>query len=191
MAKDKSPLSVEERFFINLDEEQLVHEVEIGGYSFTIGVPSLVEEAQLTLTSLKLASKLLATPAFKEAVEQMRYPSLSVPKNEGESVELQEVPIDLQNLSHVSYALQNLPNNLLSLLSTVSYLNVLVKEITYRGQKLAVRKEGKDILIDSFVDFFLYIRHKGFTLTMVEDLLAKALDWLKVVEIEPIEVKNS
>lgn len=197
--KKQQVLNAEERFFLNLNEE-LTIDIEYQNFVFTLEVPTLMSEASLSLSTLKAAQALLSQPEYGELVSSLAIPRL-IPKpkseendsknNGNEELTVKEESLDLKKISHVRYALRNLPEEVVTNLNNIAYLQLAVKEIRYMGKEFWVQVDGEDIKIDTFNKFFIYVKSKKIRLgTLLDYLLTKYADWLEELEITPQEVKN-
>lgn len=195
MSKQKT-ISTQEKFLLNLDETDLTTTFKVQKFEFTVGAPSLFEEARITIDTISIAKKMLQTEQYSEFVKDVKIPKLTFSTDEttGQvNTVIEEEPVDLDKINHVAQLLDNiLPTTFRNLVQNIAFLNILVKDISVEGKPLYLVVDGKEIHVDSFEKFVLNVRTRGLYLqTLVEELLTKSLDWMENFEISPIEVKNS
>lgn len=187
MKSKERVLSVEDVFFVNLDEDLSVF-IHSSGFDFELAPMSLYEEASMAMYVLKMAQELLENPEYATLIESLEYPDI---KPTGD-IEL--APIDISKMAHVKYVVSYLPSSFGNLVDNVSFFNKVVRGITKNGQKIAVKNPNnaeKPIIIDTFLDFVKYIKGKNIHLQQIlEELYRKYTDWENNIAVDPIEVKN-
>lgn len=191
MANKKEKLPLEERFFLNLNDDISI-EVEYEDFTFTLTIPELLAEATVTLGSIRVAQKLLRMPEYSGLVEGIKLPKLELDEDaEEKEVKVAEIPLDLTRIQHVRYALNFFPEEFIDTINNISYLGLAVSSITYHGKEVWVKVDGEDVLIDSFEKFITHIRTKKIRFGRLVDTLIRAYrDWLDAIEVTPQEVKN-
>lgn len=187
MKSKERVLSVEDVFFVNLDEDLSVF-IHSSGFDFELAPMSLYEEASMAMYVLKMAQELLENPEYSSLIESLEYPDLKP------SGELELVPIDISKMAHVKYVISYLPSSFGNLVDNVSFFNKIVRGITKNGQKIAVKNPNnaeKHIVINTFLDFVKYIKGRNIHLQQIlEELYAKYTDWESNTSVDPVEVKN-
>lgn len=187
MKSKERTLSVEDVFFVNLDEDLSVF-IHSSGFDFELAPMSLYEEASMAMYVLKIARELLENPEYAPLIESLEYPDLKP------SGDLDLVPIDLTKMAHIKYVISYLPSSFGNLVDNVAFFNKVVRGITKNGQRIAVRNPNnaeRPIVIYTFLDFIKYIKGKNIHLQQIlEELYKQYTDWETNTSVDPIEVKN-
>lgn len=192
MTKKKESLRVEDRFFINLNED-ISLDVDYEGFTFTLTVPELLVEATVSLGSLRMAQRLLRMPEYSSLLESIKLPKLEMLEEDGktEEVTVGETSLDLNKIQHIRYALNFFPDEFISTVNNIAYLNLAVSSITFNGKEVWIKVDDEEVLVDSFEQFITHIRTKRIRFgRLVDALIGAYRDWLDAIEVTPQEVKN-
>lgn len=195
MARKTDTLPVEDRFFLNLDEDLTV-ELTYKDLSFTARPPSLLEEAALSLEVVTVARELLKTSKYQNLIDSITIPRITknpdAEKDGDQPATLTvEDPINLDNVRHVRYALGHLPETFVSVVNNIAYMNLLVNSISFGGKEIVVQTEGREVTIQSFLDFVRFFRHRHYPYSeVITSLYQQFNSWSEVTDIGAEEVKN-
>lgn len=171
------------------------------GFTFTLKVPPLMEEAKLSMRSFNIMKEILS----EEDLKNYKIPQLRVESEDSEDTnapdsEKKEPKIvtdyvlpDLSNPQHQELVFNMLPQTQQNLLSNIAYLDLAVKKITKDGQPIAVQVGDTVYDIDTFMDFVKYIGLVNPTIRLLELVDSLARDfvyWRENLEINPVDLKN-
>lgn len=192
MTTKKSTFTSEEKFFINLSEQNIFN-IDYQEFQFTLEIPSLLEESALSLSAINAAQIILQNPEYQSLLSKLKYPTFEETKQEeGEDdFQLVEKDLDISKLSHVKYAIRNLPDEFTNTVNNIAYLQLVVKKILYKNQKIWIKNKNEELEINDFINFVSYVKVKNLRVGALTDyLLTRYLDWLENIEVSPQEVKN-
>lgn len=192
MTTKKSTFTSEEKFFINLSEQNIFN-IDYQDFQFTLEIPSLLEESALSLSAINAAQIILQNPEYQGLLSKLKYPTFEETKQEeGEDdFQLVEKDLDISKLSHVKYAIRNLPDEFTNTVNNIAYLQLVVKKILYKNQKIWIKNKNEELEINDFINFVSYVKVKNLRVGALTDyLLTRYLDWLENIEVSPQEVKN-
>lgn len=168
------------------------------GFTFTMRIPPLTEEAKIALKTYNLMKDILD----EEDLENYKVPKFVLEEpdeDEGDNKEksarvtTEMVIPDLTDPGHQELVFSKLPSHQQNLLNNIAYLDTAIVKITKDGQEFAVEFEGEFIPIDTFIDF---IKHVGSArpdmalLPLVDGLVRKFFKWRAELQIKPVDLKN-
>lgn len=198
--KNEKVLTSEERFFLNLDQEDLSLEVPIHNFTFKLRIPTMSEESRLSLSSITMVRTALSRPEYAELVNSIKIPTLE----QGENVEGQEQvegetskkkvafrDPDITKMRDLRFVMRHLPEEFIITINNIAYLNIVVSDIGYGDKELWVTKNGKETRINTFQKFCDHVTRRNLRLgTVIDRLLNEYQDWVGELEVSPDEVKN-
>ncbi len=185
--KDKQKPSATERFLLALDDPTTT--LKYKDFEFDVKLLSLIEEAKVT----QRARDLLGLFFTDEELKDYKVPTLEVEEKEGKKeMKPTFVSPNLDNPAHRDYVFSQLPTNQASLINAAAYLDLVVTEIRYKGNKFSVKRGDEVFDINTFSDFISAMSSiNGISLVdLITNLSDFYTEWSKNIDITPVEVKN-
>jgi len=192
----KSTKSTSQRLILAVENPTI--DFDEFGFTFTMRIPPLTEEAKIAIKTYNLMRAILTDEDLENyKVANFVIDNSSDTKDEKEGgqkkITTEMVLPDLSDPAHQELVFSKLPTHQQNLLNNIAYLDTAIIKITKDKQELAVEVEGKVIPIESFIDFIKYVgsaQPDMSLLPLVDGLVSKFFKWRTTLQLKPVELKN-